>query len=62
MKKATITMKKMKTASQQPKDKDSPSRLIDARIKKLSDWRGGARRSRESAVSSKRPTRTSSKR
>ena len=37
-----VTMQKTKTASQQPKGKDSPSRLIDARIKKLSDWRGEA--------------------
>jgi hypothetical protein len=29
-----------KTASKQPKRSDSPSRLIDARIKQLGDWRG----------------------
>jgi hypothetical protein len=40
MKKATTTMKKSKTASMEPKAEVSPSRLIDARIKELSDWRG----------------------
>jgi hypothetical protein len=40
MKKATTTMKKSKTASTEPKAETSPSRLIDARIKQLSDWRG----------------------
>jgi hypothetical protein len=34
-------MKKTKNGTKQPKG-DSPSRLIDARIKKLSDWRGDA--------------------
>src|SRR5437867_5820380 len=34
MKKATTTVKKKE------KEGDSPSRLIDARIKELSDWRG----------------------
>ena len=29
-----------KTASKEPKRSDSPSRLIDARIKQLGDWRG----------------------
>jgi hypothetical protein len=33
-------MKKSKSASKQPKGGDSPSHLIDARIKALSDWRG----------------------
>jgi hypothetical protein len=33
-------MKKTKTVSKDAKAGDSPSRLIDARIKKLSDWRG----------------------
>src|SRR6266702_2289721 len=44
MKKATTimktTMKKMKSGSKQEKGGDSPSALIDARIKELSDWRG----------------------
>ena len=39
MKKATTTMK-TKSASTKGKGGDSPSRLIDARIKELSDWRG----------------------
>jgi hypothetical protein len=38
MKKATATMKK--SAPKEGKEGDSPSRLIDARIKELSDWRG----------------------
>jgi hypothetical protein len=33
-------MKKTKTASKQAEAADSPSRLIDARIKELGDWRG----------------------
>jgi len=33
-------MKKAKSASTEPKATDSPSSLIDARIKKLGDWRG----------------------
>ncbi len=33
-------MKKTKAAPKETKDGDSPSRLIDARIKKLGDWRG----------------------
>ena len=33
-------MKKTKGASKEGKGGDSPSRLIDARIKELSDWRG----------------------
>ncbi len=39
MKKATTTMKK-KSGSTEGKGAASPSRLIDARIKELSDWRG----------------------
>jgi len=39
MKKVTTTMK-TKSASKQGKEEDSTSRLIDARIKKLADWRG----------------------
>jgi hypothetical protein len=38
MKKATTAMKNSKSGSTQ--GGDSPSRLIDARIKELSDWRG----------------------
>ncbi|MGR9239470.1 DUF1801 domain-containing protein [Rhizobium leguminosarum] len=38
MKKATATMKK--SGSSEEKHGDSPSRLIDARIEELSDWRG----------------------
>src|SRR6266566_2983555 len=40
MKKATTTMKKRKSGSTEGKGGDSPSQLIDARIKELSDWRG----------------------
>ena len=43
MKKATTTMIKMmkrKSASKQGEGGDSPSRLIDARIKEVGDWRG----------------------
>src|SRR6266852_4085195 len=40
MKKATTTMKKSKTGAKEGKGGDSPSQLIDARIKELSDWRG----------------------
>ena len=40
MKKATTTMNKRKSGSKEGKGGDSPSRLIDARIKELSDWRG----------------------
>ena len=40
MKKATTTMKKSKSGSKEEKGGGSPSRLIDARIKELSDWRG----------------------
>ncbi|MGO8083201.1 DUF1801 domain-containing protein [Rhizobium leguminosarum] len=38
MKKVTATAKK--SGSSEEKDGDSPSRLIDARIEELSDWRG----------------------
>src|ERR1700685_1145980 len=40
MKKATTTMEKRKSGAKEEKGGDSPSRLIDARIKELSDWRG----------------------
>ncbi|WP_141736360.1 DUF1801 domain-containing protein [Oligoflexus tunisiensis] len=40
VKKAKPIVKKAKTASKESKGGDSPSRLIDARIKELSDWRG----------------------
>ena len=40
MKKAK-TMKKSKSGSKERKGGNSPSQLIDARIKELSDWRGG---------------------
>jgi hypothetical protein len=40
IKKATTTMKKSKSGSNEAKAADSPSRLIDARIKELGDWRG----------------------
>jgi hypothetical protein len=40
MKKATTAMKKRKSVSKEGKGGDSPSRLIDARIKELGDWRG----------------------
>src|SRR6266446_6885720 len=40
MKKATTTMKKRKSGSTEGKGGDSPSQLIDARIKEQSDWRG----------------------
>jgi hypothetical protein len=39
-KESDTTMKKSKTAPKQGKDGASPSRLIDARIKELGDWRG----------------------
>src|SRR4029453_3861610 len=42
MKKATTTMKKSKSRSKDGKGSDSPSRLIDARIAALGDWRGEA--------------------
>src|SRR3989442_7774628 len=41
MKKATTTMKKRMSGSKEGKGGDSPSQLIDARIKELRDWRGG---------------------
>jgi len=53
MKKATTTMKKSKSGSKEGKTGDSPSDLIDARIKKLVT--GAARRSRGSEASSSRP-------
>jgi len=40
MKKAATTMKNRKSGSKEAKGGDSPSQLIDARIKALSDWRG----------------------
>ena len=40
MKKSTTTMKNRMSSSKEGKDGDSPSQLIDARIKELSDWRG----------------------
>ncbi len=40
MKKATTTMKKSKSGSEDGKGGDSPSELIDAKINELSDWRG----------------------
>ncbi len=43
MKKATTTMKKRKSGSKEGKGGDSPSQLIDARIRELSDWRGETR-------------------
>src|ERR1700688_1784155 len=41
MKKATTAMKKRKSGAEEEKEGGSPSQLIDARIKELSDWRGG---------------------
>jgi hypothetical protein len=41
MKKATATMKKRGSGAKEGKGGDTPSQLIDARIKELSDWRGG---------------------
>jgi hypothetical protein len=40
MKKATTAMKKRASGSKEGNGGDSPSQLIDARIKELSDWRG----------------------
>jgi hypothetical protein len=40
MKKATTGTMQRKSGSAEEKAGDSPSRLIDARIKELSDWRG----------------------
>jgi hypothetical protein len=39
MQKATATMKKLTSGSKEEKP-GSPSQLIDARVKELSDWRG----------------------
>jgi hypothetical protein len=39
-KRATTTMKKRASGSKEGQAGDAPSRLIDARIKELSDWRG----------------------
>jgi hypothetical protein len=39
-KRATTTMKKRGSGSKEGNEGDSPSQLIDARIKELSDWRG----------------------
>jgi hypothetical protein len=38
--KATTTMKRSKSGAKEGKGGDSPSQLIDARIKELGDWRG----------------------
>jgi hypothetical protein len=40
MKKATTIMTKRESGSQEAEAVDSPSQLIDARIKELTDWRG----------------------
>ncbi len=40
MKKATATMKKTGSASRKEGTEDSPTQLIDAKIRKLNDWRG----------------------
>jgi hypothetical protein len=40
MKKATTTMKKTNSDTEEGKGGDSPSQLIDARIEELGDWRG----------------------
>jgi hypothetical protein len=40
MKRATIIMKKRESGSKEVEEGESPSQLIDARIKELSDWRG----------------------
>jgi hypothetical protein len=40
MKRAITTGKKRESSSKEKKGGDSPSQLIDARIKELSDWRG----------------------
>jgi hypothetical protein len=40
MKKATTIVKKSKSGSKEGQGGASPSRLIDARIKELGDWRG----------------------
>jgi hypothetical protein len=40
MKRAMTTMKKTGSGATEEKGGDSPARMIDARIKELSDWRG----------------------
>ncbi len=40
MQKATTAMKQSTSGSKERKGDDSPSQLIDARIKELGDWRG----------------------
>src|SRR5262249_25050094 len=40
MKQATTITKKRKSGLKEGKGADTPSQLIDARIKELSDWRG----------------------
>lgn len=40
MKKGTATMKNEKSGSKEAGGADDPSKLIDARIKELGDWRG----------------------
>ena len=40
MQKSNTTMKKSKSGAKETKAGTSPSRLIDARIKELGDWRG----------------------
>lgn len=40
MKKATTTMKKTTNGSNEAQGGDTPSQLIDARIRDLNDWRG----------------------
>ena len=40
MRKATTSMKKSTSGSTEATEESSPSRLIDARIKELGDWRG----------------------
>ncbi|MEP7043493.1 MAG: DUF1801 domain-containing protein [Dokdonella sp.] len=40
MKKTTAAIKKSESGSKESKGGDSPSQLIDARIKELGDWRG----------------------
>ena len=41
MKNATTANKKRKSGPKEEKGGDSPSQLIDARIRELGDWRGG---------------------
>jgi hypothetical protein len=40
MKKATTAVKKGKSSSKEGRGGDSPSQLIDAKIKEMGDWRG----------------------